>query len=164
MQALLPLVSFPERLLCFAACFCSVRSQSALKAVVSTTGMHARVSSCRCVVARSLLHAPVSASRGMRRVTSTQRRFLLVIWFMLGFREGLVLRSPTGLGLSNQHTLVLYALPLVLWIFSLEPRSMLLPPCLHSCCVKTEACTARSRNALLFCVRLTAHASKSDCC
>ena len=27
-----------------------------------------------------------------------------------------------GLGLSNQHTLVLYALPLVLWILTFEPR------------------------------------------
>ena len=76
----------------------SKRSQSICLSVVSTTGMHACVSSCRCVVARSLLHAPVSASRGMRRVTSTQRRFLLVIWFMLGFREGLVLRSSYRLG------------------------------------------------------------------
>jgi hypothetical protein len=28
------------------------------------------------------------------------------------------------MGLSNQHTLLLYALPLVLWILTLQPRSL----------------------------------------
>jgi hypothetical protein len=30
-----------------------------------------------------------------------------------------------GLGLTNQHTLIFYALPLVAWIISLEPRRLL---------------------------------------
>jgi hypothetical protein len=57
--------------------------------------------------------------------------------------------DATGLGLSNQHTLLLYALPLVLWILTLQPRS-LLPLCALDFVV--FACDWAAPTALLTCV------------
>ena len=55
----------------------------------------------------------------------------LLTYLTVLFHQG---RSPAiaqagalviGLGLSNQHTLIFYALPLVAWIISLDPRTLL---------------------------------------